>query len=309
MKYIFKNLMAFTIIILALPYLLTVLFDSKIPDNSVATMEVSVAHDKTTSSKIDVETYLIGILAQEIPISSEKEALKAQSVIARTNILYYLEHDIDLPKYKTPDDLNKLWGEELFWKNYQKLQEIILETKGEVIYYNDQLIDAPFHAVSAGKTRTSNDLFSNEDYPYFKQTNCKNDHLSTDYLKITTYSKKEFIQFCQDAYPDVSLNQDSLMEQIDLSNKDSAGYIKIVKLGKKEIDGEDFRKSFNLNSACFSIEECENSVRIVTKGLGHGAGLSQYTANSLAQKGKTYTDILNYFFDGITISQYSSKIE
>lgn len=312
MKYIFKNLIAAIIIMFSLPYLLTLLLEplgSASSENSTETIPVSVSQDKQTQSNIDVETYLIGIMAQEIPINYETEALKAQSVIARTNIMYYIENDIELPEYKTPDDLNALWGTESFFKNYHRLEEIILETRGEVIFYENQLINASFHSVSAGKTRTCEDLFSNKDYPYFKQVSCNKDLLAEDYLKITTYSKDEFISFCKEAYPDVTLEKETLMKKIDVSNRDSADYVKTIKLGDVEINGEEFRQKFNLNSSCFTIEESGDSIRIVTKGLGHGAGLSQYTANILAQQGKNYSEILDYFYNGIKISSYSSKIE
>lgn len=312
MKYIIKNLIAAAIIIFSLPYLLTLLYDTFEPStskNTTETVAVSSSSDNQTKSNIDVETYLIGILAQEIPITYETEALKAQSIIARTNIMYYIEQDMEIPEYKTPDDLNQLWGSEDFFENYHKLEEIILETKGEVILYDNQLINASFHAVSSGKTRTCEDLFSNQDYPYLKQTSCDRDLLSEDYLKITTYSKDEFIQFCKEAYPDINLKKDNIMKQIDFSNRDSADYVKSIKLGDTEISGEEFRQKFDLNSSCFTIEESGDSIRIVTKGLGHGAGLSQYTANILAKQGKNCTEILNYFYDGISISPYSSKNE
>lgn len=308
MKYIFKNFVAAAIILFALPYLLTILFETT-SKNNAKTIQVSVSQGKKLKSNIDVETYLIGILAQEIPNTYEKEALKAQAVIARTNILYYIEHNIELPKYKTPDDLNKLWGTNSFWKNYHKFEEAILETKGSVIYHDNKLINASFHAVSAGKTRSCEDLFSNKKFPYLKQVSCDNDLLSKNYLKIVTFSKEEFMKYCKEFFPGVSLKKDKLMEQIDLSDRDSADYVKTIKLGQKEIIGEKFREKFNLNSSCFAIEECEDSIRIVTKGLGHGAGVSQFTANALAKKGKNYLQILNYFYNNIRISPYSSKNE
>ncbi|RDU23473.1 SpoIID/LytB domain-containing protein [Anaerosacchariphilus polymeriproducens] len=308
MKYIIKNFIAAAIILFALPYLLTILFETT-SKSTAKTIQVSVTQGKKLKSNIDVETYLIGILAQEIPNTYEKEAIKAQAVIARTNILYYIENDIELPKYKTPDDLNKLWGVDSFWENYHKLEEAIWETKGNVIYNDNKLINASFHAVSAGKTRTCEDLFSNKKFPYLKQASCDKDLLSKNYLKIVTYSKEEFIKFCKEAYPDISLKKDKLMKQIDLTDRDSADYVKTIKLGDKKINGEAFREKFNLNSSCFTIEECEDSIRIVTKGLGHGAGVSQFTANSLAKKGRNYVQILKYFYNNIRISPYSSKNE
>ena len=65
--------------------------------------------------------------------------------------------------------------------------------------------------------------------------------------------------------------------------------------------GEEFRKVLDLNSSCFTIEESEGKIRITTKGLGHGIGLSQFNANEMAKNGDDYQKILTYYFKNIEL--------
>ena len=93
------------------------------------------------------------------------------------------------------------------------------------------------------------------------------------------------------------------MESIVIETRDSSDYVIQMKIGEKTVTGEEFREYLSLNSACFFLKEVENKVRIVTKGLGHGLGLSQYGANELAKEGKSYKEILEYYYKDISIEK------
>ena len=86
-----------------------------------------------------------------------------------------------------------------------------------------------------------------------------------------------------------------------MTEREESGYVKTIQVGNSSVSGEEFRKVFSLNSACFYIREIDGRVRIVTKGLGHGYGLSIYGANEMAKEGKTYQEILSYYYSGIEI--------
>ena len=84
---------------------------------------------------------------------------------------------------------------------------------------------------------------------------------------------------------------------------DSAGYVLDVQVGEETINGENFRETYGLSSSCFELQEFQKNTRAITKGVGHGLGLSQYTANEMAKEGKTYKEILEYFFEGTEIKE------
>lgn len=92
------------------------------------------------------------------------------------------------------------------------------------------------------------------------------------------------------------------LENISIGSRDEAGYVTEMKVGEKVISGEEFRNVMELNSSCFYMKEVEGKIRIVTKGLGHGLGMSQYGANEMALEGADYTEILSYYFKNIEIS-------
>ena len=115
--------------------------------------------------------------------------------------------------------------------------------------------------------------------------------------------KEEFLEKLREICPELKAGKENILESVEIQSRDSADYAVKVKVGEKEITGEEFRNSLGLNSACFYIKEVENKVRIVTKGLGHGLGLSQYGANELAKEGKNYKEILQYYYKEIQIKR------
>ena len=86
------------------------------------------------------------------------------------------------------------------------------------------------------------------------------------------------------------------MEHFNIEARDGSGYVIQAKLGEAVMSGESLRECLGLNSSCFYIKEVEGQIRIVTRGLGHGLGLSQYAANEMAKEGKDYQEILSYFY-------------
>ena len=85
--------------------------------------------------------------------------------------------------------------------------------------------------------------------------------------------------------------------------RDSSDYVEMVIVKGGHIPGELFRNYFRINSACFTIEETASTVKITTKGIGHGVGMSQYGANEMAKSGKSYVDILQYYFTNIEVKR------
>lgn len=257
---------------------------------------------KKTDAKQDVEGYLTGILAKQIPLDYQREAVKAQAVIARTALTLALETDGQkLPESMSREEMLELWGQEGFEQNYQQLEEAAQATKGEILLYNGTPIQPAFHAVSSGKTRNAKEAFLREDEPYLAGTDSGMDIPSPDFLKVVFLEQEEFADKIKELCPEIP--KDNVMDAVTVTQRDGADYAVQVTIGEKTVTGEEFRNCLNLNSSCFYLKEVENKIRIVTKGLGHGLGLSQYGANELAKEGKTYQEILQYYYKDVSIEK------
>lgn len=248
-----------------------------------------------TKSGNNLEEYVAGILPGQMQISYQEEALKAQAIIIRTNLLkkgmeYYgtdnLEEAATLIReddlkimgftYSSPEDLEQLWGYEQ-WKEYEtKLWEAVGATEGQILTMGGLPVELPYHAVSAGKTRSGQIL--GEEYSYLESVECPEDIESADYMEI------QILEF-----PDFP----------EIMEKDEVGYVTKLYIGEELLTGEEFRSRYSLNSSCFTLDETEEGVRVTTKGLGHGLGLSMFQANRLAAEGQTYLEILLYFYKNV----------
>lgn len=288
-----KTMLSLIIIIICLPYLVTFVVQGDFINDS--------REEEVTESKSDEDTErLILMLASEMPVTYEKEALKAQAVIARTNLAYARENDQAEPENISREKLRESLGGKKFQKYYELLKKCVEETEHETITFQNKIVQLPFHYVSAGKTREKTDEKKN--VSYLKSVSSMSDVRSEQFLKIEFYTKKQFYNKLKSAYPELKFSKDSVEKMAIAKERDSASYVLAVQLPGKKITGEEFRKLFVLNSTCFSIKEVDNKIRIVTKGYGQGYGMSQYGANEMAKEGSSYKQILEYYYSGITIS-------
>ena len=236
-------------------------------------------------------------MAQEIGIDKSAETIKAQCVIARTNLYDAMQAGTKEPESMPPDQQQELWGEN-FDKNYQKLKSCVEATAGETLLYNRTYIYAAYHAISSGRTRSMSELYEDADMPYLVTAECHADTTAEGYLSVFYYEKEEYLEKCRTAYPDAELTEPA---QIEIVSRDAAEYVTKIKVAGETYDGEQFRHALELPSACFTITEMDDHVRIVARGMGHGFGLSQNTAEELAKEGYGYREILAYFYKGAVI--------
>jgi stage II sporulation protein D len=241
------------------------------------------------------EALLPLIVAKEISITAEPEAIRAQCVIARTNLYAAKEQGVTEPTAFTIEELKELWGEQ-FEEYYEKLQDYVDDTKGQVLTYDGACIYAAYHAVSAGETRDFSESYPGLAKPYLTAAACPLDADAEDFLSVTVLPWSDFWEICQENWNMGQVTEDAA--EIQITKRDSAGYALTISVNGQEIEGEAFRKAFNLPSACMTIAAEEENVRIVTKGCGHGFGLSQYTAEQMAKEGKSLKEILSYFYPG-----------
>lgn len=249
---------------------------------------------QTENDSDEIEQQVLAIVAKEINVDASKEAILAQCVIARTNLYDAKTRGIAEPQQMDVEEMQNLWGAD-FEKIHSQLETYVAETKDQVLSWNGSYIYAAYHAISAGWTRDMTELYADAKMPYLTVQACNADVTAEEYLSVFYEEQADFLQKCGESFPE---NPPQNISDIVVNSRDEAGYVREVSVAGTVYTGEEFRSRLGLNSACFTVTELDGKVRIVTKGLGHGVGLSQYTAESMALEGKSYEEILAYFYPG-----------
>lgn len=246
---------------------------------------------------IELEEYIVGVVAAEIPASFHMEALKAQSVIARTYAINKINKGIMLTdnnstqNYIDISQMKNKWGGE-FDKYYAKINTAVQSTKGITVKYNGQYIDAVYSSTSNGYTEDSVNVWGNQ-IPYLKTVESPWDRNATSYLRTQAID----LDTVNSKLGTTVTNK----EQISIISRNNSGRVSQIQFGEKIFSGVEFRNILGLRSADFDIELNDNQLTITTRGYGHGVGMSQYGANGMANEGYNYEQILNHYYQNITI--------
>lgn len=240
--------------------------------------------------RIPLDDYLVGALAACMPEEYEPEAFKAQAVLLRTRLIMIADqnHTREIPYEQTGQNaLSDAQMRVRFGGNYEinrrKCEEAVRETDRMILQYHGVTAEAPYFALSAGRTRESREMTS---------VPCKEDVRADDYLAEKRVAMDEF---CGKMRAVLEIGDDIALSEIALV-RDDAGYVEWVEWDGQRITGQKVQELFSLPSAAFFIEEEEGEIRITARGVGHGYGMSQYTANLMAQRGDDFYTILSYFF-------------
>lgn len=286
--------------------------------------EIIVSHEIKTSAPaetekvdykvggMDLDDYIKGVVAAEMPVSFPAEALKAQAVASRTYAIRAIENaDKDLEPndigqaYIDVDAMKKNWGEN-FDTNYAKICKAIDGTVDEIMVYDGEPILAVFHSTSAGETETAGNIW-NYDLPYLVSTESEGDKYAPNYEVSTNFTPEQIIEKIKAKYSDFSAEAGSLFETISISKRSEAGYITEITVGNKSFTGKEIREVLGLRSTDFTVAKDGDNIVITTKGFGHGAGMSQYGAKYMADNGCDYKTILNHYYKDITIGNFNSN--
>lgn len=302
-----KKILLFSILIIIIPYIIVSAFitDEEIKFQYVSNMTIRVKRvEKDTIEEVPLEKYVEGVVAGEMPVSFELEALKAQAVAARSYAMKHIETSSD-SEYDVVDTvMNQVYLDDEYlkdaWKDsyvekINKIKKAIIETRGQYLLYNDTVIDALFFSTSVGKTENSEEVF-NETVPYLRSVDSSWDSKTSPVFSETnTYSKKDF-------YSKLGL---TISDKLNIEIKDttSTGRIKEIIINGKTFTGTQVSTKLGIRSTYFSIVENDTSITVTTKGYGHGVGMSQYGAEGMAKEGYTYDQILKYYYQGVEIKQ------
>ena len=261
--------------------------------------EITVYRSNGSVINLNMTDYLIGVVSSEMPASFNLEALKAQSVLARTYALKAkqtgkkLTDTVSTQSYIDIDQMKNKWGNS-FNTYYNKIKNAVENTNGEYLSYNGNYIEALYHSTNNGKTESSLDVFGNY-YPYLISVSSEYDKNASSYLRtismpLDTISNKLGL----------SLNNDSVISILSYTD---GGNIKEININGNNFSGKKIRELLGLRSADFDISISDNNANITTRGYGHGVGMSQYGANGMANAGYSYKDILFHYYPGTTLTK------
>lgn len=244
---------------------------------------------------MELDEYLIGVVGAEMPASFNIEALKAQAIVARTYTLKTinsgkkLSDDNSTQNYKSNEELKNTWGSS-YNTYYNKVRSAVIDTKGIVIKYNSGLIDALYHSTSNGYTEDASNVWKNS-VPYLKSVSSEYDTTNKNFI----YNK--FISY-QDLSNKLGIPV-SYSSNIEISEKTNSGRVKYLNIDGNIFNGVNVRTILELRSTDFVFEKQETGINIITKGYGHGVGMSQYGANGMANNGYSYKDIILHYYTGV----------
>jgi stage II sporulation protein D len=271
----------------------------KVEETSTTKTIIHLKRSNQEVIEIELEDYIIGVVAAEMPASFPLEALKAQAVAARTYALKQIKtnqflYDNDTHQnYKDQNQLKALWGNN-FNTYFNKIKKAVNDTKEEYLTYNNSYIDAVYHSTSNGKTEDAKAVWGNN-IPYLKSVDSHWDLAMPNYLKETS---KEF-NLINDILG-LNINNDSLIEVLSFTDSQR---IEKIKIDEKVFTGLELRNLLGLRSTDFEFSFIDNELKIITRGYGHGVGMSQYGASGMAKEGYNYKEILLHYYPGVSISK------
>lgn len=257
--------------------------------------------------KMDLEDYIFCVVSAEMPASYSEEALKAQAIAARTYTCYKASHggcgkcsgaDIcgvsgHCQAFASEETLRERWNDD--FENFsKKIRAAVTETTGLVLIYDGKLINALYHATSSGSTENVEDVYSVA-LPYLISVSTP----ESDVSSVRSYSKNEITDIMTKNYKGFKLKD--IKKEIYIKERNASGRVSSLQIGNIKISGKTARKLFSLKSTDFNIKVGEKVVFSV-QGYGHGVGMSQKGADTLAKEGKTYEEILLHYYTGAEIS-------
>ncbi len=263
--------------------------------------------------EIGLDEYLYGVVSSEMPASFEEEALKAQAVVARTYTIYKITNNDQKHKgadicddpgccqaWISKEERLAKWDEENREEYWKKIEQAVDKTQGKIVTYNGEPINAFFHANSGGATETPVNVWGGTGYPYLQTVVTSGEDAYNQYHSEASISKEEFEETIKKEHSDFKIDF-SQKDCIKIKEYTDGNRVKTIKVGNLELSGVEIRNLFQLRSANFKVTIDGDNIKFEVIGYGHGVGMSQTGADSLAKQGKTYEEIIHHYYTDVKI--------
>ncbi len=260
-------------------------------------------------AEMDMQDYLTGVVAAEMPASFHPEALKAQAVAARSYAMYcasFRKHGAAqvctdyacCQAWQSEDERKAKWGED-YEKNEQLIRAAVGTTRGEYLASGGAPVFAAFHSSSASRTENSADVWSA--VPYL--VSVESPETAEDvpnYISVVRCSPIDLRDTVLSAHPEADFSgpEEEWPGEV---RHDASGRVSSIELGGVVLGGKEVRGLFSLRSTAFTLSYGEGVFTFTVKGFGHGVGMSQYGADKMARLGADYTEILAHYYPGTVL--------
>ena len=265
--------------------------------------------------ELPLDTYLLGVVSAEMPANFEQEALNAQALVARTYTIYSIVHsggkhgEADIcddsgccQAWISKEDRMARWDEAQREDNWRKIEIAVNTTAGKIITYNGEVIDAFFHSNSGGTTEAPVNVWGGTNYPYLQSVETAGEDAYSQYSSEVVLTKEEFQNKILAKHSDFTIDY-SQTDCIQILEYTESGRIKTIKIGNLNLSGVEVRTLLGLKSANFEVSLDGDNIKFSVKGYGHGVGMSQTGADSMAKQGSNYEEIVKHFYTGVEITE------
>ena len=274
---------------------------------------VKLLHSRTGEIEdVALDEYIVNVVAAEMPVEYELEALKAQAIVARTYTMYKIttgkKHEVaDIcddsnccQAWISKEDRFNKWGNNCIEK-WNKLVRAVNETKGKYITYNGKVINAFFHSNSSGKTEKSENVWGGM-LPYLDVVETSGEENYPSYKSEVILNKEEFKNILLSKFDSfkIDFEKDNCIKILDYTE---SGRVKNIRIGNIELSGVDVRKIFGLKSTNFEVQRLDDKIIFSVFGYGHGVGLSQTGSDALAKQGFDANGIIKHFYKNVEIHE------
>lgn len=278
---------------------------------------ITLLHKKEgTVEEVNIDEYLYHVVSAEMPATFEMEALRAQAIVARTYTIFKIlnkKHDnADIcddstccQAWVSKETRLARWNENEREANWQKICQAVNSTKGKIVTYENQPINAFFHSNSGGVTEVPVNVWGGTGYPYLQSVETAGEDGYTQYASEVTLTQNELLDKMKAKYSDIAINF-SNPEEIKILEYTDSSRVKTLKIGNHNLSGVEARTIFGLRSTNFEISQEGGNIKFTVKGYGHGVGMSQTGADAMAKQGSTAEEIISHFYTGIEIRDTNS---
>ena len=276
-------------------------------ESSASAVEITVLKESGRVTKMDLDTYLTGVLLAEMPASFQVDALMAQAVVARTYALRcqdgkskhesaavctdsaccqgYCSQSEYISDGGTDDDL-------------KKVRSAVRMTKDLVLTYEGSLIDATYFSCSGGSTEDAVAVWG-ADIPYLRATDSPGEEDAAYFTDTVSFSKEDF---CRILNLEPEGEPDSWFGQAVYT---AGGGVDEILICDAVFRGTQLRKLLDLRSTAFTVSTADDMITFHTRGYGHRVGMSQHGADAMAESGSDFEEILYHYYQGTELQQYA----
>ena len=254
---------------------------------------------------MELERYIAGVVLAEMPASFEMEALKAQAVVARTYALRRVQlgdrhsgyaicaDSTCCQAYISQADYLDGMGDA---QDVEKISMAVQQTAGQVLTYNRKLAETTYFSCSGGRTEDAVAVWG-EQIPYLQAVDSPGEESAEGY--------RHTVRFTADAFGNALGRhlEGNPKSWLGTATYTQGNGVDLLFVGGVAYSGVELRQRLALNSTAFTITYENGEFVVITKGKGHRVGMSQYGADAMASGGKSYTDILSYYYQGTRIDK------